>query len=110
MNKGPDLPRSLARGEEIRFDFVSNCGERVTVHESKICEEYGHKKWAPEDLVNGHLTEDRLRASTLDLAIKPVVKVMTRRSVVKKSESRKGSKTLPVKRSPSNKNLSKGIS
>jgi hypothetical protein len=55
MHNRPDLPRTLASGKKIRFEFLSNHGKRVTVAQSKVGEENCHKDGTPEDLVNANL-------------------------------------------------------
>lgn len=55
MDDGPDLPRALARREQIVLDLVSNGGKGISVHQTKVGEENGHKDGAPDNLVKGDL-------------------------------------------------------
>lgn len=86
VNYGPHFPRSLTGGEKVTLDLVSNGGQRIAVHQTEVREEDSHKDGAPEDLVNGNLGEHSLGISTRNLAIEPVVEVVTRRSVVNESK------------------------
>jgi hypothetical protein len=47
VDKGPDLPASLASGQEILLDLLTDDGERVSVYQTKIREEDSHKDRAP---------------------------------------------------------------
>ena len=86
VDEGPDLPASLARGEEVVLDLGGDGSDAVAVDEAKVGEEDGHEDGAPEDLVDGDLGEDGLGVGSLDLGIKPVVEVVARGSVVDKTE------------------------
>lgn len=96
MNNRPDLPRSLASREEVVLDLVSDDSEGISVDKSKVGEEDSHEDRAPEDLVDSNLESDILSSSSGDLVVKPVVEVVTRRSVVKETEGRKRKETLHV--------------
>jgi hypothetical protein len=81
VDKGPDLPASLAGGQEILLDFLADDGERVSVYQTKVREEDSHKDRAPKDLINANLQGNILGTSSLDLVIQPVVEVVSRGSV-----------------------------
>ena len=105
VDKRPDLPRSLASSEEIVLDLGSDGSEGVTVDKSKVGEEDGHEDWAPGDLVDGDLGSNRLSVLSRDLAVEPVVEVVSRRSVVEKTESGKGDESLHVERTSRDEDL-----
>jgi hypothetical protein len=105
MNNGPDLPGSLAGGKKVCFDLVSNDGERVAVAQSKVGEEDGHKDWTPEDLVKSNLEGDRFCVRSRNLGVKPVVEVVSRRTMVEKTKGGKSDESLPVERTSTDKNL-----
>jgi hypothetical protein len=81
VDKGPDLPASLTGDQEILLDLLTNDGERVSVYQTKIREEHSHKDRAPQDLINANLQGNILGTSSLDLAIQPVVEVVSRGSI-----------------------------
>jgi hypothetical protein len=81
VDKGPDLPASLAGSQEILLDLLTDDGERVSVYQTKISEEDSHKDRAPQDLINANLQGNILGTSSLDLAIQPVVEVVSRGSI-----------------------------
>ena len=53
--------------EEVALDFVSDGGEGISINKAKVGEEARHKDWAPEELVDGHLSEDGLSVGSRDL-------------------------------------------
>ena len=81
VDKGPDLPASLAGNQEILLDLLTNDGERVSVYQTKVREEDSHEDRAPKNLINANLQGNILGTSSLDLVIQPVVKVVSRGSV-----------------------------
>jgi hypothetical protein len=81
VDKRPDLPASLAGGQEIRLDLGTDDGERVSVYQTKIREENSHKEWAPKDLINSNLQGHISGTSSLDLVIQPVVEVVSGGSI-----------------------------
>jgi len=105
MDNRPDLPGSLASRKEIGLDLGSNGSEGVTVDKSKVREEDGHEKWAPQSLVDKDLLGDGSSILSGDLGIEPVVEVMARRSVVKKSKGRKSEESLQVEWTSGNEDL-----
>ena len=96
VDEGPDLPASLARGEEVVLDLGGDGSDAVAVDEAKVGEEDGHEDGAPEDLVDGDLGEDGLGVGTLDLGIEPVVEVVAGGSVVDKAKDAEGDESLHV--------------
>ena len=86
MNHGPYFPRSLAGGEQVILDLVTNGGEGISVDKSEVGEENTHEDGAPEKLIDGNLSENRDGISSGDFFIKPVVEVMSRGAVVDESE------------------------
>jgi len=109
VNERPDLPRSLAGSEEIVLDLGSNGTETVSGNESKVGEEDSHEKWAPKNLVKGNLLCDRCSVLSGDLAVEPVVEVVSRRSVVEKTECGKGEESGHVERIGGDEDLSQQI-
>ena len=105
VHERPDLPGSLAGTKEVVLDLVANRSEAISIDESKVGEEDGHEDGAPEDLVNGNLGGDSLGALADNLAVEPVVKVVTRGAVVDESKDGEGDEALPVKGTSSNKDL-----
>jgi hypothetical protein len=105
VNNGPDLPRTLASRKEVVLDLASNSSEGVTVGESKVGEENRHENWAPNGLVNENLLGDGSSILSGDLVIEPVVKVVTGRSVVEKTECGKSDESLHVESTSRNENL-----
>ena len=99
MDDGPDLPGSLNGGEEIILDLVSDDTKRISVDKSQVREENGHEDGAPQDLVDGDLQGDILCVGSFDLAVEPVVEVVSRWSVVDESKDRECNKSLHVERS-----------
>ena len=96
VDEGPDLPGTLARGEEVVLDLGGDGSDAVAVDEAKVGEEDGHEDGAPEDLVDGDLGEDGLGVGTLDLGIEPVVEVVAGGSVVDKAKDAEGDESLHV--------------
>jgi hypothetical protein len=86
VNNGPDLPRSFAGREEIGLDLCSNSSEGVTGDESEVGEENGHENRAPQSLVDENLFRDRSTILSGDLAVKPVVEVVTGGAVVEQTK------------------------
>lgn len=107
VNCGPHFPRSLAGGQEVVLDLVSNSSERISIDEAEVGEENAHEDWAPEELINGNLSEDGNGICSGDLFIKPVVEVVSRRPVVNESEKGEGGKTFVVDGSSRNEELSR---
>jgi hypothetical protein len=105
VHNGPHLPGSLTGGEKVTLDFVANGGKGITIDQTKVGEKDSHENGAPEKLVNGHLCKDSRGICTLNLAVEPVVKVVSRRSVVDETKDRKRNETLPVKWSSANEDL-----
>ena len=105
MNQWPNLPRSLARSQQIILDLASNSREGVTIDKSKVGEEDTHKDWTPEELIDGNLREDGCGISSGDLFVKPVVEVMSRGAVVDETEEGEGGETFVVYWSSSDEEL-----
>lgn len=105
MHNWPDLPGSLAGAEKVGLDLGSNGGERISVHQAKIGEEDTHENGAPQDLVNSNLESNILAVSSGNLLVKPVVEIVTRRTVVDETKDRKSNESLPVEWSSSDENL-----
>ena len=105
MDKGPDLPTGLTCRQEIRLDLVGNGGKRVAIDEAEIGEKDSHENGAPKDLVNGNLGGNVLGRLSWDLLVEPAVKVVARRSVVKKTKGRESDESLPVEWSTADKDL-----
>ena len=105
MHHWPHLPRSLASGEQVILDFVTNGGEGISVDKSEVGEENTHEDWTPDDLIDGNLREDRDGISSWDFVVEPVVEVVSRRAVVDETEERKSGKTLVINGSSSNEDL-----
>jgi hypothetical protein len=82
MHQRPDLPRTLASSEQVVLNFVLNHIERITIGQTQISEEDRHEDRAPEQLVNSNLQCNMLGLGSWDLAVEPVVEVMSRRSMV----------------------------
>ena len=101
VDKGPDLPGSLAGSEQVILDLVSNGGKGVSVNQSKVCEEDSHENRAPDDLIKRNLLGNRQAIGSFNLAVEPVVEVVSRWSMVQETKGRKSNETLPVKCSQS---------
>lgn len=109
VDNRPHLPRSLACTEEIVLDLVSNGGQRISVDQSKVAEEDTHEDGAPHGLVNGNLEGNILGFGSWDVAVQPVVEVVSRRSVVDETEERKSKETLHIEWSSTDENLGKEV-
>lgn len=96
VNNGPHLPGSLAGGKKVALDLVANGGQGIAVHQTEVSEEDSHKDGAPQDLVDGNLGENSLGICTRNLAIEPVVEVVSRWSMVDETKDGKRDETLPV--------------
>jgi hypothetical protein len=105
VDNWPNLPRSLASREEVILDLVTNRRERIAVAKSKIGKEDSHENGAPEDLINSNLEGNIFGASSLDLAIEPVVEVVSRWSVVEETKGRKRDESLNIEWTSSNEDL-----
>ena len=105
MDEGPDLPGSLASREKVVLDLRPDGGERVPVDQSKVSEEDSHEDRAPDDLIEGDLRSNLGSFASLNEIVEPVVKVVSRGSMVKESEGRKGDESLHVERSSRDENL-----
>lgn len=105
MHQRPHLPRSLAGGEQVILDLITNGGEGISVDKSEVGEENTHEDWAPEELIDGNLREDRDGISSGDLFVEPIVEVVSRGAVVDESEERESGKTLVINGSSSNEDL-----
>ena len=105
VHNGPDLPGTLAGREKIVLDLVANDGQGVAVDQSQVGEEDRHEARAPKNLVNCNLESHILGFLSFDLAVEPVVKVVSRRTVVDESKDREGKETLHVEGSPTDKEL-----
>ena len=92
----PNLPWSLTGSEKISLNLITNSSQWISIHKTKVGEEYTHEDRAPEELINSNLWEDGDCVSSRDFVIKPVVEVVTRWAVVDKSKEWKCSKTLVV--------------
>ena len=107
MHQGPDLPGSLTGGEQVILDLVANGGKGISIAQAQVGEKDSHKEGAPQGLVNKDLEGDNLARSTFDFAVQPVVKVVTRGTVVQETKGRQGDESLHVKRSTTDKDLQK---
>jgi hypothetical protein len=105
VDKRPDLPGSLACGEQVILDLVSDGTEGVAVAQTKVSEEDSHEDGAPDDLIKGDLRCDMLCFASLNGLVKPVVEVVSRGSVVEESEGRKSDETLHVEGSSTDEDL-----
>ena len=135
VDNGPDLPWSLAGTEKVVLDFASDSGQWVTVDQSEVEEEDTHEDGAerevskggsigeictlsphrtkhtesqyvpPHSLINGNLEGDMLGFSSGNLAVEPVVEVVSRRSVVDETEEGKSQETLHVEWSSTDEDL-----
>ena len=101
----PNLPRSLAGCEQVILNLVANGGEGISVDKSKVGEENTHEDWAPEELINGNLRENRDSISSGNFFVEPVVEVVARGAMVDESEERESGKTLVINGSSSNEDL-----
>mmetsp|Transcript_16125 Transcript_16125/g.33382 ORF Transcript_16125/g.33382 Transcript_16125/m.33382 type:complete len:259 (+) Transcript_16125:317-1093(+) len=110
MDQDPDLPRSLAGGEEIVLDLVSDGTHGVSVDQSQVGEEDSHKDGAPNGLVNGDLGGNNLSSGSGDLLIQPVVEEMSRRTVPDETKEGERRESLPVNGSSNNEELCQQIS
>lgn len=81
VDKGPDLPASLACSQEILLDLLTDDSERVSVYQTEVGEEDSHKDRAPYDLINANLQGNVLGTSSFDLVVQPVVEEVSRGSV-----------------------------
>jgi len=86
MDERPNLPRSLTGTQQIVLDFGRNRTKTISIDKTQIGKEDGHEDGTPEDLINGNLAHDTLQSSTLNLGIQPIVKVMSRGTMVGKSK------------------------
>ena len=107
VDNRPDLPRSLAGRKQVVLDLVSNGSEGVSVDQTKVSEEDSHEKWAPDDLIKGNLHGNLLSFRSFNEFVKPVVEVVSRRSVVQETESRKSDESLHVEWSAGDEDLSR---
>jgi hypothetical protein len=105
MNNRPNLPRSLTCREKIILYLVSNGSKGISIHKTKVGEEHSHEDGTPKDLVNSNLECNILGSSSLDLAIQPVVEVMSRRTMVEKSKGRKSNESFHIESSFGDENL-----
>ncbi len=105
MHNWPHLPGSLAGGEQVILNLVTNGGEGISVDKSEVGEENTHKDRAPEELVYGNLREDVDGSSPGDYVVEPVVEVVSRRAVVDKSKGRESGKTHVINGSSDNEDL-----
>jgi hypothetical protein len=105
VDNWPDLPRSLASREEVVLDLATNRRERIAVAKSKVGEEDCHENGAPEDLINSNLECNIFGACSLDLAVEPVVEVVSRWSVVEETKGRQSDESLDIERTSSNEDL-----
>jgi hypothetical protein len=96
MDDWPDLPGSLTCGEKVVLDLLSDGSKRITVDQTKVGEEDGHKDWTPNNLVEQNLEGDRLGILSWYLLVKPVVEVVTGWTVVEETKGRKSEESLPV--------------
>jgi hypothetical protein len=105
VHNWPHLPGSLAGGEQVILNLVTNGGEGISVDKSEVGEENTHEDGAPEELIDGNLREDGNGISTGDFFVEPVVKVVSRGAVVDESEERESGKTLVINGSSGNEDL-----
>jgi hypothetical protein len=105
VHNWPHLPGSLAGGEQVILDLVANGGEGISVNKSEIGEENTHEDGAPEELIDGNLSEDGHGICARDFFVEPVVEVVSRGAVVDESEERESGKTLVINWSSSNEDL-----
>ncbi len=105
VDEGPDLPRTLARREEVILDLCSDNTERVTVNKSKVGEKDGHEDGAPQNLVDCDLHGNGLCVGSGDLGVEPVVEIVTRWPMVKETKGRERNESLHVESSARNEDL-----
>ena len=105
VDDGPDLPGSLAGGEQVALELVANDCERIAVDEAEVGEEDGHEEGAPEDLIDTNLAEDSLGIGSLDLGVEPVVEVVAGGSVVDETKDGEGDEALHVEGSSGDEDL-----
>ena len=86
MDNGPHFPRSLTCGKQVILNLGTNGGEGISVDKSEVTKEDTHENRAPEELIDGNLSEDGGGIGSRDFVIKPVVEVMSRWAVVDESE------------------------
>ena len=96
VHNGPDLPRTLASRQEVVLELVANHGKTVTVDETQVGEENSHEAGAPEKLINGNLEGNVLGFLAGNLAVKPVVEIVTRGTVVDETKDGESDETLHV--------------
>ena len=105
VDNGPYLPGSLASSEQVILDLASDSGEGVSVDQSKVREEHAHENGAPNDLVKKDLLCNRQSIVSFDFTVKPVVEVVSRRSMVQETKGRKSNETLHVEGSSRDEDL-----
>jgi hypothetical protein len=96
MDKGPNLPRSLARRKQVVLDLVTDGGKGVSVDQTKVGEEDSHEDGTPDNLIKSNLGSNSLAVRSGDELVQPVVKVVSRRSVVKETKGRKSNESLDI--------------
>lgn len=101
----PDLPRTLHGTKEILLDLVSNGREGVSIDQSEVGKEDSHKDGAPKQLINTDLEGDVLCFRSFNLGVEPVVKVVSRRSVVDETKDRESDESLHVEGSSTDEDL-----
>lgn len=101
----PELPGSLAGGQQVVLDLVSDGRHAVAVDKSKVREEDGHEDGAPTDLVDRDLHGDGLGILSGDLRVQPVVEVMSGGAVVQETEGTESDESLPIEWSRSQEDL-----
>lgn len=87
------------------MDLLPNDRERVPVDQAKVGEEDRHEDGTPEELVDGNFREDGDGIRAWNLLVEPIVEVVTRWTMVDKTEEGEGCKTLVVDGSSSDEDL-----
>lgn len=101
----PNLPRSLARTEQVGLYLVDNDRDRVSVDQTHVGEEHGHENGAPDQLIKGHLHGNVLGFGAFNLTVEPVVEVVARGAVVDEPEDGEGDQAPDIQRSTCNEKL-----
>lgn len=105
VHNRPHLPRSLTGREKIVLELCSDLRKRISVDQAKVGEEDSHENGAPDELIDGNLGEYGLGIGSLNLAVQPIIKVVSRRPMVEKAKGGKSDETLPVERASADEKL-----
>jgi hypothetical protein len=106
MGQRPNLPRPLARYQQVSLNLCKNHGQGVTISQSKVGKVGDHKDGAPKDLINDNFQDNLLWAVSNHQLIQTIVEKVSHGSMEEESKGSQNQRSMNIKGPSFNNRLS----